>query len=176
MKSDYAALRRVCGNITLYCDLRDPALYGAEVAFRSTTLCARPCQDSPTHGLGRRARLVPRVWPKVAQGLARRCVPRPDGYHGASSLACHRPDTVRTPYSNTWLRASFGHAGSGSRVAATAASRPTSTRASARSACTPTASSTQRPRSRSTWMCTLPPRYRPAHLQPARRTACARKA
>ena len=39
VKSDFAALRRVCSNISLYCDLRDPALFIAEgLVFRSTTL------------------------------------------------------------------------------------------------------------------------------------------
>ena len=80
-------------------------------------------------------------------------------------LAYHaRPPYVSAPYTRLWV--SFGYAGSGSWVAAIAAPHPTSTRASAHLACTPSASSTQRPRRRSTWMCTLPPRATtPAHLQ-----------
>ena len=74
MKSDYAALRRVCSNITLYCDLRDPALFVVEgLVFRSTTLRTTLSRHARPHGLGRRVRLA-QGWPKVAQGLARRCV------------------------------------------------------------------------------------------------------
>ena len=124
-------------------------------------LCTRPCcQRSPHEGCGA------------------------SEYHGQTCimpcqcmwLAYHaRPPYVSAPYTRLWV--SFGYAGSGSWVAAIAAPHPTSTRASAHLACTPSASSTQRPRRRSTWMCTLPPRATtPSALaKPTRRTASARK-
>ena len=80
MRSDFAALRRVCSTISLYCDLRDPALFLAEgLVFRSTTL---------------HTALLPKVAPR---GVWRVRVPRPDMHHALSvHVACLPcPATVR---------------------------------------------------------------------------------
>ena len=67
MRSDFAALRRVCSTISLYCDLRDPALFLAEgLVFRSTTLHTA-------------------LLPKVAHEGWRVRVPRPDMHRALSA-------------------------------------------------------------------------------------------
>ena len=67
VRSDFAALRRVCSTISLYCDLRDPALFLAEgLVFRSTTLHTA-------------------LSPKVAHEGWRVRVPRPDMHRALSA-------------------------------------------------------------------------------------------
>ena len=98
VKSDYAALRRVCANITMYCDLKDTALFLAEGLVLRSTILRRPLSRRAHHSChtagGRWAR-------PTLYGLA--C----STTQILIAALCHRPATATPAYAQLARFAGF---------------------------------------------------------------------